>query len=321
MLEAFRRGGVETDRLVAQYPREMALALADTRSLAYHDVDTLLNGCAELNNDQSFGLHMVDYTEMSMFGIYGYLLTLAPTVKRLLEIIETYYPIFYQGPPVTINFGERSCVFEYDIGGFPSETRRHSNEWTLRFFADLMAKRVGHRLFLMRTEFTNSAPADQSELAGVFGKNIHFNAPRTAFEFNLDILEETLEASSPYLLNILLDQAEHLLQETHQAESLIPNVKLSIMELLESGNAGIDTIARRLAMSRTTLNRRLAREGTSFRKLRDDVIFQVSSQVLRDTDIEVGRVALKLGFSELSAFDRSFRRISGISPTAFRRKF
>ena len=85
-----------------------------------------------------------------------------------------------------------------------------------------------------------------------------------------------------------------------------------------SGGASIEAIAHRLAMSRTTLNRRLAAEGTSFRKLRDTVILQVAKKALLETDIAVNQLADKLGFSEISAFDRSFRRISGMTPTLYR---
>lgn len=319
MLEAFRRGGVDTDHLALLYPREVASALDDTRNLDPHDVDTLLTGCAQLSGDQSFGLHMVDFTELSMFGIYGYLLTHAPTVRRLLEIIELYYPTFYRGPGVTVTFDEPSCLFCYDFGGESQNRRRHTNEWTLGFFTDLIAKQVGHRHFLLKTEFTNSAPSDPTDLQHVFGDCISFNSKRTAFVFNSDILDQPLSGSSPHFMNILISHAEHLLRETQQPKPLAACVKLLIMELLESGEAHIDAISQRLAMSRTTLNRRLAADGRSFRQLRDDVILQVSCQALLDTDTEVGRIAHKLGFSELSSFDRCFRRIAGISPTGYRK--
>jgi len=32
----------------------------------------------------------------------------------------------------------------------------------------------------------------------------------------------------------------------------------------------------------------------------------------------VGAIAIKLGYSELSAFDRAFKRMTGLKPSAFR---
>ena len=71
-MEAFRRGGVDTDRLARQHPTEVAGALADPGGLDYRAVDILLNSCAEMTGNQSFGLHMIDYCDLAMYGTHGF---------------------------------------------------------------------------------------------------------------------------------------------------------------------------------------------------------------------------------------------------------
>jgi len=96
-------------------------------------------------------------------------------------------------------------------------------------------------------------------------------------------------------------------------------VRLQILELLESDGTNSSDIARRMAMSRSTLKRSLAVRGLTFRGLRDEIIKDVACKALLETEAEVGTVASKLGYSELSAFDRAFKRITGMSPTMYRR--
>lgn len=318
LMEAFRRGGVDTDRLARQHPAEVASALVDTGGLEYRTVDTLLNSCAEMTGNQSFGLHMVDYCDLAMFGTYGYLMGHAPTVRRLLEIVELYFPTFYRGPGITLQDNGSTRTLIYNAGGDTSESRRHTNEWTIGFFADLFARRIGKNQYPLSTEFTNSAPDDLAALHRIFGRNITFNAHRTAFEFETLVLDCTSADSDPQLLSILTDQAENLLREVLEPKSFAAEVKLKILADMDQGGARVEDVACAMALSRSTFKRRLTERGTTFRKLRDEVILEVAGQALLKTQAEVGIVAQKLGYSELSAFDRSFRRITGMSPTQYR---
>lgn len=63
------------------------------------------------------------------------------------------------------------------------------------------------------------------------------------------------------------------------------------------------------------MKRRLREEGCSFRQLRDEIVGQLSQEALKQTDAQVSEIALKLGYSELSSFDRAFGRLTGMSPT------
>jgi AraC-like DNA-binding protein len=80
-----------------------------------------------------------------------------------------------------------------------------------------------------------------------------------------------------------------------------------------------ETVARALAVSRRTLSRRLADEGTSFRHILDDVRRDFACALLQDRGLSVADVAFFLEYSEPAAFNRSFRRWTGQTPRAFRR--
>ena len=71
-------------------------------------------------------------------------------------------------------------------------------------------------------------------------------------------------------------------------------------------------------MSVRTLNRTLAGEGTNYRRLLDQLRHELASRHLANPQISIGEVAFLLGFSELSAFYRAFKRWSGRTPAEFR---
>ena len=76
--------------------------------------------------------------------------------------------------------------------------------------------------------------------------------------------------------------------------------------------------ARTLAVSRRTLSRHLADEGSSFRHILDDVRREFACALLQDHSLSVGEVAFFLQYSEPAAFNRSFRRWTGRTPRTFR---
>jgi AraC-like DNA-binding protein len=88
-------------------------------------------------------------------------------------------------------------------------------------------------------------------------------------------------------------------------------------ELL-GGRCSVEDAAALCHIHRRTLSRRLRAEGTGFRRITDEVQFEIASQLLRNRRITFGQIATTLGFSELSAFTRAFRRWSGQTPTTWR---
>ncbi len=320
VMEAFRRGGVDTDRLARDHPSEFATMLADPAKLVPRDLNTLLDASAQLAGDPHLGLHMVQYVDATMMGTFGYLLSMAPTVERLFYFAETYYPTLYRGATVHFTMQDPRCTLEFRMAGDRGSSQRHINEWTLGFFAVMLIEKIGGGWLPARTEFTNPAPPESGELHFVFGPDISFNAPRTAIHFDAEILPRTLNSADKGLLATLTDQAEMLLRGLPQNIPLADSVRLQVLEKLERREAHASIIAQSLAMSRSTFKRRLAAEGLSFRQLREEVICGVASRALIDTEVEIGTIAAKLGYSELSAFDRAFKRMTGLSPTECRHR-
>src|SRR5829696_8774748 len=76
-------------------------------------------------------------------------------------------------------------------------------------------------------------------------------------------------------------------------------------------------IARRLGMVRRSLERHLSAEGTTFLEISRETQLQASQRLLT-TGASVSDVAKALGFSEISAFTRAFRRWSGESPSSWK---
>lgn len=91
------------------------------------------------------------------------------------------------------------------------------------------------------------------------------------------------------------------------------------MPALGSGELTIDAVAAQHGISPRSLQRRLREHGLSFKELVAETRLALSRRYLEDTSISLTEAAFLLGYADLSAFSRAFRRWTGQSALAFRR--
>jgi AraC-like DNA-binding protein len=81
----------------------------------------------------------------------------------------------------------------------------------------------------------------------------------------------------------------------------------------------LDACAETLHMAASTLQRRLANEGTSFRAIKDGPRRDVAMARLNGRQVPLTRLADELGFADSAAFQRAFKTWTGVAPGAVRR--
>jgi len=101
-------------------------------------------------------------------------------------------------------------------------------------------------------------------------------------------------------------------------EDLGAQVRHALRPRLMLGEADRDAVARELGLGPRTLARHLARSGSSFEAIKDDVRFTVARELLALTRLPVGRIAEALSYATNSAFDHAFRRWAGVAPSQWR---
>ena len=88
--------------------------------------------------------------------------------------------------------------------------------------------------------------------------------------------------------------------------------------MLQSGSVASDAVAKMLGLSERSLQRRLNEEGTTFLTLKDEVRKDLSLNYVRNMNIDIAEIAFLLGYSDQSTFSRSFKRMTGKSPSEVR---
>jgi AraC-like DNA-binding protein len=121
--------------------------------------------------------------------------------------------------------------------------------------------------------------------------------------------DEATQAQIKAYLETLKVSSQHV--TSRQVEQLI-------REFLSTGNCTIAHIAKFLSVSVRTLQNRLEAEHTSFHLLLEKVRRELAIGHLSRNDMQLTELAYLLGYSELSAFSRGFKRWYGTSPKNWR---
>jgi AraC-like DNA-binding protein len=96
-----------------------------------------------------------------------------------------------------------------------------------------------------------------------------------------------------------------------QVEGVLP-------QMLLSGTASTEAIARLFAIHARTLRRRLEAEGKNLQQLINQTRFELAQQLLDNTGLSVSAIATALRYDDPNAFSRAFRNWANVSPTQWR---
>ena len=95
-------------------------------------------------------------------------------------------------------------------------------------------------------------------------------------------------------------------------------VRDAISSLLSAGHPCLTEVAAQLGISPRTLQRRLAGMNLTHSQLLHQARVGIACQRLAQRDLQIGKIALELGFATPSSFSRAFQSWTGMSPRTFR---
>ncbi len=133
------------------------------------------------------------------------------------------------------------------------------------------------------------------------------------------------DARRPFLTNhgamweIFEPQLQERLAELEGSATFAARTRAVLVEALPSGQGTVEAVARRLAVSARTLQRRLQDEGTSFQHEVRTLREHLARHYLTTTTLSATEIAYLLGFEEPASFFRAFQSWTGTTPEALRR--
>lgn len=179
---------------------------------------------------------------------------------------------------------------------------------------------VGSDIRPRAVHLRRQAPADTSAYERLFGAPVHFGMACDEIIFDASLVDRPVRTHDPALATVLGRHLGNMREREPGADDLLGHVRLQVRAQLHLGPPALEQVADALGFGSRSLQRRLRERGVTYQELVDATRREEALRRVRgETGILTG-LAFDLGFSEVSAFYRAFRRWTGTTPAAFRRR-
>jgi AraC-like DNA-binding protein len=197
-----------------------------------------------------------------------------------------------------------------------------ATRWSIFDYALLAIVRGSRMLFgrgfmPLEIRMQRKRPANHAKLERVFRCVPVYGCEDNAIIVDLATLEKTLSFANLEVVKASEDAMDRY-RSNWPERGLVEHLSAVLKELLPSGEPRQDDVAERMNMSLRTLQRRLGEFDTCYRDVLNDTRHELALSYLGSHQYSVGEIAFLLGFSEVSAFTRAFKRWTGASPREWR---
>jgi len=313
--------GVDFDRLVRQQGLDPVLMNDPEYRISFRQHVDLLDAAAVATRDDFIGLHMGASQSMQAIGVLGYALMASPDVRTQLANSARYFTLHQDSAAISLHVDGDIAEMSYGVFDPRVTLHRHDAEATLALSVQQWRLATGQPGWApISVHFEHPMPGSDRELRRFFGCPVHFSECFEGLRFPTAFLDTPVKSADAALLAILQRYADDSLARHGDSTTLVGRTRRLIAAALASGGATIDKVAHHLAMTPRTLQRRLSDERLQFTELVDSTRRDLAVQYLRDPRISLTDTAFLVGYSDLTAFHRAFRRWFNQTPLEFQRQ-
>lgn len=271
----------------------------------------------EALNAPDIGLEMGPRYHLSAYGVLGLAIMTAANLKEALQTIFDNVMMTWTYLHLSLRASKGIATFtmsrERDLG----RCFRYMCDRGLSAAYTIFTEALQQPLPLIRVRFMHERPASIERYEAFFGCPIEFSAPANDLVFQESWLYRPLAQSEASTHRIFADQCRTVSRHLERSSTFAEILRYSLVRDVANVYS-LEQIAEKMSLTPRTVQRKLARENTSFRQLLEDVRKNLALEYLTSTALPVAEIAARLGYSDAASFIHAFVRWTGRTPRTYR---
>lgn len=294
-------------------------ALETRGDITVEDFVTVLENGRALSADETLGLMIGRHSNLASLGAVGTAIATAPTIREGLQVLENYSRLHATYVRASLLSGIRGMSVEFSFLQDLGEVERFHTETGLMLVQHYIETISGLTLDDAVYHFAYAEPA----YSGEYSSHLHSACQFGSETSSVEIPRHWLEIRSPFYDGALwrrsqLELSRRIEELGASSDQVYTEHLTSLLRSREPPLPDLGAIAAGLHISERTLTRRLKREGTNFREIRNRVLRSWAIEYLTNTGDSVESIAAALGYQDAANFRRAFRGWVNCSPGEYR---
>lgn len=261
--------------------------------------------------DPCWGLAAGEEWRPTDFHALGYAFLASRTLEEALHRLERYYRIVVQDVVLKVSVDQDSLSITYAM----QETERdipalHDSRWSM--ILRMCREVYGPHLPLSGTRLPH--PWQACPYEQYFRCPVRYDSEPSGLTFALETVRQPLPAVNRELAKAN-DQILHDLDRALSNGSITNRVRREVLRRLTSGKPSAQLVARELALSPRSLQRKLQDEGTTFQEVSDNARRDLAVQYVQSGKHHLHEITYLTGFANQSAFCRAYKAWTGRTPS------
>jgi AraC-like DNA-binding protein len=311
------RCGGDPDRIIGAARLDHRDVANPNASLDLNRYCDMFEQAAAQTGVDDFGLRFGQTYRLEDMGSIGQLALNSPTLGDAVKNLCRYFPAIQDHSTLALRDDGDLVRLEYQIEDGRILHRRQDAELSIAIFNTIFTRCLGPAWSPTEIHFEHLRAAEPGAHQALLNAPVYFGQPTNAILLRRDLLVRPMPQAAPIRLPALKAELVRRVEKAKPAD-LAGQVAQKIRDGFLNRAADIDTVAAALGMSRATLYRTLAAQNLDFSSLTETVRRDLALIYVAERGIPLNDIAALLGYSELSAFSRAFKRWVGASPAKYR---
>ena len=286
-------------------------------------VNDLWLNASQLSNDPLFGLHFGESMQLAALGIVGQIIQTSKTVGEALTHAADFIQLLTNLFDMEVSHTGQTFSVQF----IPYTERAAEAPFALRQMLDLAMVFVLHEvdgLVLKRIKpDVARLPYEintTSEYERVLRCHPTENAAEYVLVFDGRYWDEPILTANYELQQLLLQKASAMMNTFGNGQLLNERILNYLIANAYLGIPTLEEIAANFNTSSRSLQRKLQDEGVTYQQLADSIRKSLAVHYLESGKYPIKEISYLLGYNELSAFSRAFKRWTGSTPVTYQKR-
>jgi AraC-like DNA-binding protein len=269
----------------------------------------------ELTGEPGLGFYWGLSLKLSSHGALGLLAMTSGTLRDAILVAERFMQLRATELRLSTRSEQGALVIEF-FQEVPPQLRVFFSEAMFIMLLQVGRTLVGHPI-AARCEFPFPEPAHFRRFAHLLPADVHFDRTVDRLRIPAALLDEAVLTSDSVMARRVERECQRELDSLRERATFLTTLRRHLHP--ERGDfPSLEELAERTHSSTRTLKRKLAQQGTSYRKLVDSLRRERATSLLLTGDLPLEKIASMVGYSDAASLHRSFRRWFGTTPEAYR---